>query len=117
MANKNSSLVYSTGTGKTCPNCEQPIDECICKSRKQNAGSGAPVIKIRRETKGRAGKTVTTISGIIPNQQKDLAAQLKQQCGTGGTAKDGVIIIQGDHRAKIKAFLEKKGYTVKLAGG
>ena len=100
-----------------CRNCEQPIDQCICKLQTKNAGSGAPVIKIRRETKGRAGKTVTTISGIIPNQQKDLAAQLKQQCGTGGSAKDGVIIIQGDHRTKIKAFLEKKGYAVKLAGG
>ncbi|MDZ7722557.1 MAG: translation initiation factor [candidate division KSB1 bacterium] len=110
-------MVYSTGQGKTCPNCEQPVDECVCKSQTKNAGSGAPVIKIRRETKGRAGKTVTTIFGIVPNQQKDIATQLKQQCGTGGSAKDGVIIIQGDHRTKIKAFLEKKGYTVKLAGG
>lgn len=117
MRNDKGGLVYSTKSGRLCPNCGKPIDQCVCKSRKKNSDSDTPVIKIRRETKGRAGKTVTAIFGIVPNQQKELAAELKQRCGTGGTAKDGMIIIQGDHRARIKSYLEQKGYVVKLAGG
>lgn len=116
MAKKNSGLVYSTQSGKTCPRCEKPIDECVCEAN-SDKGGGDSVIKIRRETKGRGGKTVTTIFGIIPNQQKKIATRLKQHCGTGGSAKDGIIIIQGDQRQKVKSFLEKNGYTVKLSGG
>ena len=74
-------------------------------------------IRIRREVKGRNGKTVTTISGIGTGKVKVIAAQLKGQCGTGGSVKDGVVIIQGDHREKIKVELQRMGYKVKLAGG
>ena len=76
-------------------------------------------VRIRREVKGRRGKTVTTITGVPLRGEEmlELAASLKKRCGTGGSAKDGVIIIQGDHRDVLIAELEKKGYTGKKAGG
>ena len=77
------------------------------------------IIRIRRELKGRKGKTVTTVFGFDLDKEdlKNLAKSLKQHCGTGGSAKGGIIVIQGDHRDQIKIFLEKQGYSVKLAGG
>ncbi|MDA9015021.1 stress response translation initiation inhibitor YciH, partial [Porticoccaceae bacterium] len=76
-------------------------------------------IRIRRETKGRKGKGVTTLSGfnLDADKLKALAKQLKKTCSTGGTVKDGIIEIQGDHRETLKLQLDKMGYTVKLAGG
>ncbi|MAE93478.1 MAG: translation initiation factor [Planctomycetota bacterium] len=81
------------------------------------AGDG--VVRIRRETRGRGGKTVTAISGIplAGDELADLAKQLKRRCGTGGALKDGVIEIQGDHRDTLVAELEGRGYQVKRAGG
>ncbi|HEY5658414.1 MAG TPA: stress response translation initiation inhibitor YciH, partial [Myxococcota bacterium] len=69
--------------------------------------------------KGRRGKTVTTISGVplSGDALRELAAELKRRCGTGGATKDGVIEIQGDHRDALIAELEARGYTVKRAGG
>ena len=77
------------------------------------------MVRVRRETKGRRGKTVTTISGapLTPDALKELAAELKRRCGTGGSARDGVIEIQGDHRDVLVEELEARGYTVKRAGG
>lgn len=77
------------------------------------------IVRIHRETKGRKGKGVTLIKGISlgDKELKALAKQMKQQCGTGGAVKEGVIEIQGDQREVLKAFLEKRQYTVKLAGG
>jgi len=85
---------------------------------KSGARSG-DFVKIRRETQGRRGKTVTTVSGIAarPAVLEDLASALKHKCGAGGAVKDGVIEIQGDHREKVKVELENRGYVVKLAGG
>jgi len=89
-------------------------------------GSAAPrrprgdgIARVRRETKGRGGKTVTTISGIelASDALRDLATELKRRCGTGGSVKDGVIEIQGDHRDVLVAELEKRGYEVKRSGG
>ena len=69
--------------------------------------------------KGRKGKTVTTVSAfqLADDELKNLATQLKRRCGTGGSVKDGVIIIQGDHRDTLITELKKRDYTVKLAGG
>jgi translation initiation factor 1 len=77
------------------------------------------IIRIRREVKGRKGKTVTAITGFdLDDKALNLVSkQLKQHCGTGGSVKDGVVIIQGDHRDTIKSLLEGQGYIVKLAGG
>ena len=105
---KNSRLVYSTETGRI-------------KEEKTTPGipQGDGIVRIRRETAGRNGKGVTTITGIPldETQLKELAKVLKVSCGVGGSVKDGVIEIQGDQRDKIKAELEKRGFTVKLAGG
>jgi translation initiation factor 1 len=105
---KNSRLVYSTETGRIKE--EKPV-------AKIPQGDG--IVRIRRETAGRNGKGVTTITGVPldENKLKDLAKALKVTCGVGGSLKDGVIEIQGDQRDKLKAELEKRGFTVKLAGG
>ena len=101
-------LVYSTQTGRI-QNKEQS------KLPAKTVG----VIRIRRETKGRKGKGMTTVTGVdLPEKElKDLCSQLKKMCGTGGALKNGVIEIQGDNRDKIKATLEQLGHNVKLAGG
>lgn len=80
---------------------------------------GDGIARVRRETKGRGGKTVTTVSGIAlaSDGLRELAKELKRRCGSGGAIKDGVIEIQGDHRPAIVAALEERGYEVELAGG
>ncbi|MBB5019661.1 translation initiation factor 1 [Chitinivorax tropicus] len=109
--------VYSTEHGRLCPGCGQPINACQC--RKGPAPTGDGIVRVRRETGGRGGKTVTTATGFLldDEQLKQLAAELKRRCGTGGAVKDRVVEIQGDHRELLKAELEKRGFTVKLAGG
>lgn len=108
MKDKNSKLVYSTETGRVKD--ERP---------KADIPAGDGIVRIRRETAGRNGKGVTTISGLplAEAELKELAKALKVSCGVGGSVKDGVIEIQGDQRDKIKSELEKRGYQVKLAGG
>ena len=101
-------IVYSTGVGRIAPGRDKP---------RMPRGDG--IVRVRRETGGRGGKTVTAIYGVALPESKlaDLAGELKRLCGTGGTVKDGAIEIQGDHRDRIVAALEQRGYTVKLAGG
>lgn len=115
---RNSRLVYSTDRGSVCPECGQNKDRCRCR-KKNSVARGDGVVRIRRETKGRKGKTVTAVHGVSMSGERlvQLASELKRHCGTGGSAKDGVILIQGDHRQKVKSCLEDKGYTVKMAGG
>ncbi len=74
------------------------------------------VVRVSRETGGRRGKTVTVVRGIPPRDLTAVASDLKRLCGSGGSAKDGVVEIQGDHRPKVVARLEAQGYRVKLAG-
>lgn len=76
-------------------------------------------LKVGRETAGRRGKGVTTVFDmpLEDDQVRELAALLKQRCGTGGTVKDGRIEIQGDQRERIVAELERLGYKVKRVGG
>ena len=113
--NSNSQLVYSTDMGSICPSCQKTRTKCECrkKSRKLH---GDGIIRIEKSTKGRKGKTVTLISGILENEQTllDLAKSLKQHCGSGGSVKDGIILIQGKHCNKIKVYLEEKGYHIKI---
>jgi translation initiation factor 1 len=111
-------LVYSTERGLVCPTCRLPVAKCGCR-KEAPAPKGDGVVRVRRETKGRGGKTVTTVEGVpLPGDAlRDLASELKRRCGTGGTLKDGVIEIQGDHRDAIVDELSRKGFTVKRAGG
>lgn len=76
-------------------------------------------VYLHRESSGRAGKAVTLVKKLILSEDdlKALAKKLKQECGTGGTVKEGVIEIQGEHREKIADVLQKLGYKVKIAGG
>jgi len=115
---KNSCLVYSTDQGKMCPGCGHPVSLCAC-SRTPGMPKGDGIVRISRQTKGRKGKGVSVITGIPLSSEKleALAKQLKQRCGAGGTVKDGVIEIQGDHRDVLVLELKKLGYAAKLAGG
>lgn len=70
-----------------------------------------------REKGGRGGKIVTVVRGLPTAALADTASDLKRLCGSGGAVKEGAIEIQGDHREKVAARLETKGYRVKLAGG
>lgn len=108
MKDDNSRLVYSTETGRIKEEKSAP---------QRDKGDG--IVRIQRQTKGRKGKGVCLVTGLDldDTQLKLVAAELKKVCGCGGAVKDGVIEIQGDMRDKIKVHLEKKGHTVKLAGG
>lgn len=110
-------LVYSTEHGRMCPDCRQPQAQCICKAAAPPQGDG--IVRVSRETKGRGGKSVTVVKGVLleASALAQLGKQLKAACGSGGTVKDGVIEVQGDHTAQVIAYLKKQGYTVKGAGG
>jgi translation initiation factor 1 len=117
-----SRLVYSTESGKICPSCQKPVSKCTCKKKKSKSRFNIKldgIIRVQREVKGRKGKTVTTISGfqLDDDELKGLATQVKRRCGTGGSVKDGVIIIQGDHRDTLITELKNRGFKAKIAGG
>jgi len=113
---KNGGLVYSTEFGRACPDCGNPVKRCTCRNGRQRVPNDG-VVRISRETKGRKGAGVTVITGLplADGELKDLARQLKQKCGTGGTVKSGIIEIQGDHRNTLEKELSMRGYTVKFA--
>ncbi len=116
--NKSKGLVYSTDTGRTCPGCGHPVKQCCC-SKEQSRPASDGVVRISRETKGRKGSGVCLLKGLPldDGEMKKLAKQLKKKCGSGGSVKNGIIEIQGDHREVLVDFLEKLGHKVKLAGG
>ena len=115
--NKNSTPVYSTGQGKICPDCHLPVDSCIC-SRQKKVYPQASFISIKKDVKGRRGKTVTMITGLGGTQDEleTAASHIKQSIGCGGSVKDGAILIQGDHRKKIAAYFNKQGLSAKITG-
>lgn len=115
---KNSRLVYSTAQGQVCPGCGKPVGQCAC-AKAPPVPPGDGVVRISRQTKGRKGKGVSCVTGLplSPDKLEALAKQLKQRCGAGGTVKDGVVEIQGDHRELLALELQKLGYRVKLSGG
>jgi translation initiation factor 1 len=83
------------------------------------AASSGGRVKVRREVAGRRGKAVTTVSGVPLDDAglRKLAGRLKKRCGVGGSAKDGVIELQGDQRDTVAEMLRADGYDVVLAGG
>jgi len=119
MKNKNNQgVVYSTDQGRTCPDCGNAIDLCICKNKDEIPETDG-IVRIGRETKGRKGKGVTIVSGIPlkPTELKKLAKKLKQKCSSGGSIKNNNIEIQGDFRDLIFDELVKLKYIVKKMGG
>lgn len=113
-----SGLVYSTDSGRMCPACRQPQAQCSCRTViKRPAGDG--IVRVSRQTKGRAGKGVTLVKGLDLDDSALIALgkQLKTACGSGGTVKDGVIEVQGDHVERVMELLKAQGYSVKRAGG
>jgi translation initiation factor 1 len=114
------SIVYSTGIGAICPGCRRPVAQCVCKS-----ASGKPIrpaearaVRVSRQTQGRAGKGVTVITGLplSGTALESLATELKRRCGSGGTVRDGLIEIQGEHRDKLVEELIRRGFPAKRAG-
>ncbi|MDZ7858192.1 translation initiation factor Sui1 [Sphaerotilus sp.] len=112
-------LVYSTEAGRICPDCRQPVLQCLCSRPAAVSVSTDGIVRVSRETKGRAGKGVTLVKGLglEGDALTALAKALKATCGSGGTVKDGVVEVQGDHCDKVIAWLAAKGWKVKRAGG
>ena len=119
MPGAHSRPVYSTDSGRLCPDCGKAVNHCVCSQTRSQEKSGDGIVRISRETKGRKGKGVTLVSGLPLNasELKTLAKALKQQCSTGGTIRDGVVEIQGDHRDRLLELLRSKGFDVKKSGG
>ncbi len=117
--NPNGGLVYSTEAGRMCPVCRSPIAQCSCKKVGATAPPSDGVVRLFFETKGRGGKGVTVVRGLGLDEAAlaALGKKLKAACGVGGTAKDGVIELQGDHRDRVMALLKEQGRNVKKAGG
>jgi translation initiation factor 1 len=111
-----SRLVYSTQTGRVCPKCGWPADDCRCSSRTRNAPVPPRLIaKLRIEKAGRGGKTVTVVDGLPQNDAflKALLQELKKACGCGGAVRDSGVELQGDLRDRVRAYLTKQGHGVK----
>jgi translation initiation factor 1 len=118
MRSTSGGLVYSTDAGRMCPVCRRPVAQCTCrKAAALPAGDG--IVRVQRETKGRGGKAVTLVRGVpvAADALAVLGKELKAACGSGGTVKDGVVEVQGDHVEKVMAWLQQRGYKVKRAGG
>jgi translation initiation factor 1 len=113
----NARIVYSTATAGKCPGCGWPLRDCKCSTRlgKSEPVPNRVVAKLRLEKKGRGGKSVTVVYGLPDNETflRDLSQELKRACGAGGSVIEGGVELQGDLRERVRAALEKKGYTVK----
>jgi translation initiation factor 1 len=112
-------LVYSTENGRMCPSCRKPVAACVCKLLTSSGPVGDGTVRVSRETKGRGGKAVTVIRGLTldPAGLAALGKRLRTACGSGGTVKDGVLEVQGDHCDRVIDCLKKDGWAVKRAGG
>ncbi|USX16420.1 translation initiation factor Sui1 [Oxalobacteraceae bacterium OTU3CAMAD1] len=112
-------LVYSTETGRICPDCGKPLADCVCKTAAKAKPAGDGNVKVSRESKGRGGKTVTLVKGLALDAMALalVGKQLRGACGSGGTVKDGVIEIQGDHCDLVMEALKKQGHNPKRTGG
>ncbi len=108
-------LVYSTAVGRVCVTCGWPERECKCSSKEEEKIPSKVVVRIRLESKGRGGKTVTVLDGLPRNSDflEGLGKELKKLLGTGGTAGATLIELQGDHRATLRRILSERNFLVK----
>ncbi|MBA4176169.1 MAG: stress response translation initiation inhibitor YciH [Leptothrix sp. (in: Bacteria)] len=111
-------LVYSTDSGRMCPACRQPAAACSCAQRAKAAPAGDGIARVSREKQGRGGKTVTVVRGLALDAEAlaALGKRLRTACGAGGTARDGVLEVQGDHADRLVALLLAEGHKAKRAG-
>ena len=112
--------VYSTDHGRMCPACNRLVTACRCKkSGSQSPADTDGIVRVARSTKGRKGKGVTVITGLLLDavELAALAKEMKTHCGAGGGVRDGAIEIQGDHRDRLMAWLQSRGHQVKKSGG
>jgi translation initiation factor 1 len=107
--------VYQTGRGRVCPKCGWPADDCRCSTSGEEAVPSRIACVLRIEKKGRGGKTVTVVAGLPRNAAflSALASELKRACGTGGSAQEDTVEVQGDHRERLRPLLAAKGWTVR----
>lgn len=117
MSTPASRLVYSTETGRVCQQCALAMDACTCT--RQSAVTGNGQVTVSRQTKGRGGKCVTVVEQVALDSAAlaQLGKQLRNKCGAGGTVKDGVIEIQGDHCEVVLRALLEAGHKAKRKGG
>lgn len=117
MTDRGARLVYSTDQGRTCPKCGWPAKNCQCSTRAtvEEPVPARVTAKLRMEKKGRGGKTMTVVDGLPRNTVflKELCAELKRLCGTGGAVEDGAVELQGDLRERLRPHLAAKGFVVK----
>jgi len=113
----NARTVYSTGSGRLCPGCGWPRDDCKCSSSiaRDEPVPARIIAKLRMEKKGRGGQTMTVVYGLPRNAAflKELTQELKRTCGTGGATVEDGVELQGDLRDRVREHLSKKGWTVK----
>lgn len=114
-SNPKGRLVYSTELGRTCPDCRNALAQCTCKQAALATKQGDGQVRVSLQTKGRGGKSVTVIKGLTLDAiaLAALGKQLRTACGSGGTVKEGVIEIQGDHCEKMVEYLKAQGFMVK----
>jgi translation initiation factor 1 len=107
--------VYQTGSGRVCPKCGWPAGDCHCSSQLDRPVPAKLSCVLRLEKKGRGGKTVTVVAGLPRNAGflAALASELKKACGTGGTAAEESVEIQGDQRERLRPLLAAKGWLVR----
>jgi translation initiation factor 1 len=124
LSRRADSTVFSSEAGRICPHCALPTGRCVCRAnprgaRTESTPEGDGIVRVGRSSKGRKGKTVTSVTGLpLPQDElRELAKDLKRICGTGGTLKEGVVEIQGDHRDTLVRELEQRGFRVKRSGG
>lgn len=112
-------LVYSTEGGRMCPACRKPLSDCACAAAARAQPRGDGRVRVGRETARRGGKAVTVVRGLALDDAAlaALGKQLRTACGSGGTVKDGVVEIQGDHVDRVLAWLVAQGHAAKRSGG
>ncbi|PKQ68482.1 translation initiation factor [Labilibaculum manganireducens] len=111
MAKSKKNIVYSTNPDYNYEYDDEPVEETLAPNKQK--------LRVLLDKKQRKGKVVTLIEGFVGTSDdlKELGKILKSKCGGGGSAKDGEILIQGDHRDKIMDLLKAEGYQVKRVGG